>query len=80
MRKGFELPFAHSRNLWGVPSPAYSSFMVGYVCVQCECEEGACKCERYCWLCQGWESVRLCVDGRYYCANCREACDMTPQS
>lgn len=35
-----------------------------------------CKCDRYCWLCQGLYGVRLCVDGQYYCPDCREACDI----
>ncbi len=51
-----------------------------YICAQCDREEDKCECERFCWLCQGWDQVRLCVDGQYYCLACREACDMTPQT
>ncbi len=51
-----------------------------YLCAQCDREEDKCDCERFCWLCQGWDQVRLCADGQYYCLACREACDMNPQS
>jgi hypothetical protein len=46
------------------------------VCVLCDKPEFECKCERYCCLCQAQYSIRLCVDGQYYCPDCREACDI----
>jgi len=30
-------------------------------------------------LCQGYENVRLCEDGNYYCLPCRESCDFQAQ-
>lgn len=45
------------------------------VCMQCEAPESRCVCEKYCCLCQTLLDVRLCQDGLYYCAPCREACD-----
>lgn len=50
-----------------------------YVCSVCDLEESRCKCERYCYLCQGANDVRLCQDGVYYCLECREACDLQAQ-
>jgi hypothetical protein len=44
-------------------------------CVQCEQSEKNCECDRYCILCQSQLDIRLCLDGRYYCGSCREACD-----
>jgi len=44
-------------------------------CAQCEQGEANCECEKYCLLCGAQLDVRLCVDGRYYCQSCREACD-----
>ncbi len=44
-------------------------------CVQCEQIEEHCECDKYCLLCNGQLDVRLCMDGRYYCGACREACD-----
>jgi len=52
---------------------------MAYVCAQCDQEEKRCKCERFCILCQGWDNVRLCSDGQYYCLTCREACDLVAQ-
>jgi hypothetical protein len=46
------------------------------LCLACEKPEHECKCDRYCWLCQGQYGVRLCADGQYYCPDCREACDI----
>src|SRR5215472_3641981 len=46
------------------------------VCVQCEMPEERCACERYCTICNGQHSIRLCSDGLYYCPDCREACDV----
>jgi len=53
---------------------------MAYTCSQCDREEKECECERFCILCQGWDSVRLCNDGQYYCLTCREACDLQAQS
>jgi sulfur transfer complex TusBCD TusB component (DsrH family) len=50
-----------------------------YICSQCGKDEKQCDCDRYCCLCQGSDNVRLCEDGAYYCANCREACDYMAQ-
>lgn len=46
------------------------------VCTQCEKPESKCTCEKYCCFCQSQHNVRLCVDGLYYCPDCREACDV----
>ena len=46
------------------------------VCSVCDKPEQECKCERYCTLCNGQHAIRLCVDGLYYCPDCREACDI----
>jgi len=46
------------------------------VCVQCEMPEERCGCEKYCTICNGQHSIRLCSDGLYYCPDCREACDV----
>jgi len=45
-------------------------------CGICELPEEKCLCEKYCSLCLGYHQVRLCNDQRYYCLECREACDM----
>jgi len=51
--------------------------MVGPVlCAVCDKPEAECKCERYCCTCQGQFGIRLCIDGQYYCPDCREACDI----
>jgi hypothetical protein len=47
------------------------------VCAQCEQIERLCKCDKYCTFCKGQYNVRLCVDGLYYCPECREACDVS---
>jgi hypothetical protein len=47
------------------------------VCTQCDKTEDNCVCEKYCTICKGQLSVRLCMDGLYYCPDCREACDMS---
>jgi hypothetical protein len=47
------------------------------VCVQCDKSEEHCTCEKYCTICQGQLGVRLCMDGLYYCPDCREACDVS---
>jgi hypothetical protein len=46
------------------------------LCSQCEKPENKCDCVRYCCYCQGSEHIRLCVDGKYYCPDCREACEV----
>jgi hypothetical protein len=46
------------------------------LCTQCDKTEEYCRCEKYCTICKGQNSVRLCVDGLYYCPECREACDV----
>ena len=50
-----------------------------YRCAICDKEESGCECDRYCFLCQGGDDVRLCQDGMYYCLDCREACDYQAQ-
>ena len=47
------------------------------VCSQCDLPEGKCQCDRYCCYCQGQENIRLCADGKYYCPDCREACEVS---
>jgi len=46
------------------------------LCSQCDQPESKCSCDRYCCYCKGLEGIRLCVDGQYYCPDCREACDI----
>jgi len=46
------------------------------LCSQCDQTESKCTCEKYCCFCQSQQDVRLCVDGLYYCPDCREACDI----
>jgi hypothetical protein len=46
------------------------------VCMQCDKTENYCTCEKYCCICHGMDGIRLCVDGLYYCPDCREACDV----
>jgi hypothetical protein len=45
-------------------------------CSQCDKAESKCTCQKYCCFCQSEYHVRLCVDGLYYCPDCREACDV----
>jgi hypothetical protein len=47
------------------------------VCAVCDKPERECKCDRYCCHCQGQYGIRLCVDGLYYCPECREACEVS---
>jgi hypothetical protein len=47
------------------------------VCAQCDLPEERCGCEKYCTICKGQHNVRLCMDGLYYCPDCREACDVS---
>jgi len=49
--------------------------MAVFVCTACGLNENKCKCERYCILCNSDHGVRLCQDGCYYCAECREICE-----
>jgi len=46
-------------------------------CSQCDQPEEKCRCDRYCCICMGQYAVRLCLDGLYYCPDCREACEVT---
>jgi hypothetical protein len=46
------------------------------VCMLCDKPEHQCTCDKYCCLCQSEFGIRLCVDGQYYCPDCREACDI----
>lgn len=46
------------------------------VCSQCDKPEAKCTCEKFCCFCQSQYNVHLCVDGLYYCPDCREACDV----
>lgn len=47
------------------------------VCASCNLEERDCKCDRYCTYCKGQHAIRMCVDGLYYCPDCREACEIS---
>jgi hypothetical protein len=47
------------------------------VCIMCDKAEAYCTCEKYCTICQGQHAVKLCVDGLYYCPECREACEVS---
>ena len=46
------------------------------VCMQCDKPEEQCSCDKYCCYCQSPYDIRLCVDGLYYCPDCREACEV----
>ena len=46
------------------------------LCSQCDKPETYCSCDKYCTICKGQIRVRLCMDGLYYCPDCREACDV----
>jgi len=46
------------------------------LCGVCNQPEERCSCEKYCTICKGQYSIRLCADGQYYCTDCREACDV----
>jgi hypothetical protein len=50
---------------------------MAYVCTLCGEPEKKCKCLRFCTLCKSDHGVRLCQDGCYYCADCREICEYT---
>lgn len=51
---------------------------VKVLCMQCDKIEVECKCDRYCCICQSQESIRLCLDGLFYCSDCGTACDLPP--
>lgn len=51
--------------------------MAEVVCATCDKPEADCQCERYCCICKGQHSIRLCMDGLYYCPDCREACEVS---
>jgi hypothetical protein len=46
------------------------------LCSLCDKPEIQCTCDRYCCYCHGLEGIRLCMDGQYYCPDCREACEV----
>ena len=48
---------------------------MAFVCTSCGVKESKCKCARFCILCNSDYNVRLCQDGCYYCADCREVCE-----
>ena len=50
--------------------------MVATLCSQCDKPESKCTCDKYCCFCQSLYYIRLCIDGLYYCPDCREACDI----
>lgn len=58
----------------------YSQYMRPVVCSICDRTEAECKCNRYCCICAGQDGVRLCIDGLYYCPDCREACEVSTVS
>ncbi len=43
-------------------------------CLQCDKEEERCDCDKYCGFCEGFNDVRLCSDGIFYCRDCRLSC------
>jgi len=45
-------------------------------CMLCDKKESECGCDRYCSQCKSQHSIRLCMDGQYYCPDCREACEV----
>ena len=46
------------------------------LCVQCDKPEDQCTCDKYCTICKSLDNIRLCMDGLYYCPDCREACEV----
>jgi len=50
--------------------------MSDVVCVLCDKKEAECGCDRYCCQCKSLSNIRMCMDGQYYCPDCREACDV----
>jgi hypothetical protein len=59
-----------------VSSPGGEFDPVTVLCSQCDKPETQCTCEKFCCFCQSQYNIRLCVDGLYYCPDCREACDV----
>ncbi len=53
---------------------------MAYSCTVCGAKEEKCQCDRFCMLCRADYKVRLCEDGCYYCADCREICDYTAEN
>ena len=51
--------------------------VVTTLCSQCDKTEQQCTCAKYCCFCQSQDNIRLCVDGLYYCPDCREAVDVS---
>lgn len=47
------------------------------LCVLCDKPEHDCQCDKYCCICKGVYHIRLCMDGQYYCPDCREACEIS---
>jgi hypothetical protein len=45
------------------------------LCAQCDMPEQKCGCDKYCCSCESELNIRLCEEGLYYCADCRQACD-----
>ena len=52
---------------------------MAYVCTVCGNSEKHCECSRFCMLCRSDLDVRLCEDGCYYCADCRDACGFSAE-
>ncbi len=52
---------------------------MAYICNMCSQPESDCKCIKYCVICKSDNDVRLVSDGCYYCLDCRQACDLTPE-
>lgn len=53
---------------------------MAYICNMCGKQERDCECaDKYCMVCKSQEALRLCADGCYYCADCREACGFMPE-
>ena len=50
-----------------------------FLCIACGKAEDQCGCDRYCVLCHSSYNARLCEDGQYYCADCREVCGFATQ-
>ncbi len=46
------------------------------LCAQCDRHEWKCDCDRFCWMCNGQDNIKMGEDGRFYCPDCREACDV----
>jgi hypothetical protein len=63
-----------SRSILERSGGEFSSVTV--LCSQCDKPEPQCTCEKFCCFCQSQYNIRLCVDGLYYCPDCREACDV----